>query len=76
MTESREKAIKRTKNLAYWFMGEMLKRGERKFKSFNMQRGTQRGKHRAFKIQRNGNIFQSQCRKETEKNSSPVAPGH
>ena len=25
MTESREKAIRRTKNLAYWFMGEMLK---------------------------------------------------
>ena len=29
MTENREKAIKRTKNLAYWFMGEMLKEEER-----------------------------------------------
>lgn len=29
MTENREKAIRRTKNLAYWFMGEMLKEEER-----------------------------------------------
>lgn len=29
MTESREKAIRRTKNLAYWFMGEMLKEEEK-----------------------------------------------
>lgn len=29
MTENREKAIKKTKNLAYWFMGEMLKEEER-----------------------------------------------
>lgn len=27
--QNREKAIKRTKNLAYWFMGEMLKEEER-----------------------------------------------
>ncbi len=29
MTENRERAIKRMKNLAYWFMGEMLKEEER-----------------------------------------------
>ena len=39
MTENREKAIKRTKNLAYWFMGEMLKeeeRGEKENKAFEI----------------------------------------
>ncbi len=30
MTGSREKAIRRMKNLAYWFMGEMLKEEERR----------------------------------------------
>ena len=47
MTESREKAIRRTKNLAYWFMGEMLKeeeRGEKEKEAFEkdwliMQKG-------------------------------------
>ena len=41
MTESREKAIRRTKNLAYWFMGEMLKeeeRGEKEKEAFENKR--------------------------------------
>ena len=41
MTESREKAIRRTKNLAYWFMGEMLKeeeRGEKEKKHLKKQK--------------------------------------
>ena len=42
MTENREKAIKRTKNLAYWFMGEMLKeeeRGEKEKEAFEKAKG-------------------------------------
>lgn len=43
MTESREKAIRRTKNLAYWFMGEMLKeeeRGEKEKEAFEKAKET------------------------------------
>ena len=41
MTENREKAIKRLKNLAYWFMGEMLEweeKGEKEKEAFEKAR--------------------------------------
>ena len=43
MTENREKAIRRMKNLAYWFMGEMLKeeeRGEKEKEAFEKAKET------------------------------------
>ena len=50
MTENREKAIKRTKNLAYWFMGEMLKeeeRGEKEKEAFEKAKEAEKAETKA-----------------------------
>lgn len=78
MTESREKAIRRTKNLAYWFMGEMLKeeeRGEKEKEAFEKAKETGELVMMISTAENNARVMKScmkEAREAAEKRSSRI----